>query len=66
MVLRAGGAPLKAMPTSIRRTGAIPMSRSEGARTSRADDVYALLKCDIADFRPVPGDRFTEAEVCER
>lgn len=42
-------------------TGAI-----DGARTSRADDVYAWLKRDIADFRLVPGDRFTEAEVCER
>ncbi len=42
-----------------------PMPESDG-RTSRADSVYALLKRDIADFRLVPGDRFTEAEVCER
>jgi DNA-binding GntR family transcriptional regulator len=33
---------------------------------SRADEVYALLKQDIAEFRLVPGDRFTENELCER
>ena len=38
----------------------------DDVRTSRADSVYALLKRDIADFRLIPGDRFTEAEVCER
>nr|WP_315593500.1 GntR family transcriptional regulator [uncultured Cupriavidus sp.] len=42
-----------------------PVLQGDG-RTSRADSVYALLKGDIADFRLVPGDRFTEAEVCER
>ncbi|OZI66847.1 GntR family transcriptional regulator [Bordetella genomosp. 11] len=36
------------------------------ARTSRADDVYRLLKRDIAEFRLVPGDRFTEGEVSDR
>ncbi|WP_454726140.1 MULTISPECIES: GntR family transcriptional regulator [Cupriavidus] len=40
--------------------------RAEDGRTSRADSVYALLKRDIAEFRLVPGDRFTENEVCER
>ncbi|GAA5232300.1 GntR family transcriptional regulator [Verticiella sediminum] len=35
-------------------------------RRSRADDVYAGLKRDIAEFRLVPGDRFTEQEVSER
>ncbi len=35
-------------------------------RLSRADDVYAQLKQDIANFRLVPGDRFTENEICER
>lgn len=38
----------------------------EGARLSRADAVYAQLKRDIAAFQLVPGDRFTENEICER
>ena len=33
---------------------------------SRADETYAQLKGDIADFRLVPGDRFTETEISER
>ena len=33
---------------------------------SRADEVYAQLKRDIANFNLVPGDRFTENELCER
>jgi DNA-binding GntR family transcriptional regulator len=33
------------------------------ARLSAADKVYEKLKQDIADFRLVPGDRFTENEV---
>lgn len=35
-------------------------------RTSRADEVYEQLKRDVAEFRLVPGDRFTEQSVCER
>jgi DNA-binding GntR family transcriptional regulator len=35
-------------------------------RSSRADDVYAQLKQDVAAFKLVPGDRFTENELCER
>ncbi len=35
-------------------------------RLSRADDVYAQLKRDIASFQLVPGDRFTENEICVR
>lgn len=35
-------------------------------RLSRADDVYFQLKKDIAEFRLVPGDRFSENEVCKR
>jgi DNA-binding GntR family transcriptional regulator len=31
---------------------------------SRADTVYEQLKRDIADFRLLPGDRFTEAAIC--
>lgn len=33
---------------------------------SRADEVYQQLKRDIADFKLVPGDRFTESELSER
>lgn len=33
---------------------------------SRADEVHEQLKRDIAAFRLVPGDRFTETEVSER
>jgi DNA-binding GntR family transcriptional regulator len=49
----------------------IPPSRSKPAavkvaRASRADEVYAQLKRDVADFKLVPGDRFTENELCER
>jgi DNA-binding GntR family transcriptional regulator len=33
---------------------------------SRADEVYEQLKRDIADFKLVPGDRFTENSVTER
>ncbi len=33
---------------------------------SRADEVYAQLKRDVAEFKLVPGDRFTENEISER
>ena len=33
---------------------------------SRADEVYAQLKRDVAEFHLVPGDRFTENEISER
>jgi len=33
---------------------------------SRAEAVYLQVKRDIEEFRLVPGDRFTENEVCER
>jgi DNA-binding GntR family transcriptional regulator len=33
---------------------------------SRADEVYEQLKRDIAEFKLVPGDRFTENEISER
>jgi len=36
------------------------------ARRTRADEVYEQLKRDVADFQLVPGDRFTENELCER
>ena len=33
---------------------------------SRADHVYAQLKRDVADFKLIPGDRFSENELCDR
>lgn len=39
---------------------------SEPAYRSRAELVYAQLKQDVADFKLVPGDRFTENELSER
>lgn len=36
------------------------------ARQSRADVVYDQIKQDIADFKLLPGDRFTENLLCER
>jgi DNA-binding GntR family transcriptional regulator len=36
------------------------------AHRSRADEAYEQLKSDIAEFRLVPGDRFTESDVSER
>ena len=35
-------------------------------RRSRAEEVYEALKRDIADFKLVPGDRFTENSVTEQ
>ncbi len=35
-------------------------------RRSRADDVYEQLKRDVAQFKLVPGDRFTENEISGR
>ena len=39
---------------------------SAPVRISRADDVYAQLKRDVAEFKLVSGDRFTENELCAR
>jgi MFS family permease len=33
---------------------------------SRADDVYAQLKRDVAEFKLVPGDRFSETDIGAR
>ena len=43
------------------------VAAAEGAaRRSRADEVYEQLKRDVAEFKLVPGDRFTENELSER
>lgn len=49
------------MPTS-----AHPLRRAKVPHVSRADEVYAQLKRDVAEFNLVPGDRFTENELSER
>ncbi|MDP3137630.1 MAG: GntR family transcriptional regulator, partial [Burkholderiaceae bacterium] len=36
------------------------------AHRSRASEVYDQLKRDVAEFRMVPGDRFSENEISER
>ncbi|MCX7201419.1 MAG: GntR family transcriptional regulator, partial [Burkholderiales bacterium] len=36
------------------------------ARVSLADEVYEQLKRDMAQFVLIPGDRFSENEICER
>ncbi|CZZ87053.1 GntR family transcriptional regulator [Bordetella ansorpii] len=40
--------------------------RSPSTHRTRADDVYALVKRAIADFRLLPGDRFTEGDMAQR
>lgn len=42
------------------------MSAPSLLRVSLADEVYDRLKQDLSDFVWVPGDRFTEQEVCDR
>lgn len=45
----------------------LPLPKPDPAAfRSRAEDAYTLIKRDIADFRLLPGDRFTEGEVSER
>jgi DNA-binding GntR family transcriptional regulator len=39
---------------------------STPVRISLADEAYRRLKQDLADFVLVPGDRFTENEICAR
>ena len=51
------------MHTATRRTKPAVVAP---AHVSRADEVYAQLKRDIAEFNLVPGDRFTENELSER
>ena len=46
-------------PSSLPKADAV-------AFRSRAEDAYTLIKRDIAEFRLLPGDRFTEGEVSDR
>ena len=43
-----------------------PAAESVTPQPSRAEEVYVQLKRDIADFRLVPGDRFSEHDICNR
>ncbi|WP_341908546.1 GntR family transcriptional regulator [Polaromonas sp. YR568] len=45
---------------------ATPEASTVPARRSRAEEVYQQLKRDVAAFKLVPGDRFTETEISER
>ena len=51
------------MHTTTRRP---PPATEAPVHRSRADEVYAQLKKDVAEFNLVPGDRFTENELSER
>lgn len=51
------------MQTAIPRRSA---AAEAPAFRSRAEEVYAQLKNDVAEFMLVPGDRFTENEISER
>ncbi|HSV61194.1 MAG TPA: GntR family transcriptional regulator [Variovorax sp.] len=48
------------------RTPARSAATDSAVFRTRADEVYAQLKRDVAEFRLVPGDRFTENEISER
>jgi biotin operon repressor len=65
---RAGCRPRSADKVSHVHTAALVPTRpaTRPAHASRADEVYAQLKRDVAEFKLVPGDRFTENELCER
>ena len=52
---------VKSRPSAATKPLAEPVERR-----SRADEVYEQLKQDIAEFKLVPGDRFTEYSVTER
>ena len=54
------------MPAATTTRPVLPAAPDSPARFSRADEVYAQLKRDIAEFNLVPGDRFTENELSER
>lgn len=47
-------------------TAVLRTTEPAASQPSRAEEVYAQLKKDIADFRLVPGDRFSEHDLCNR
>lgn len=58
--------PMPAATASPPRRTAAPAIAETPAHRSRADEVYGQLKRDVAEFKLVPGDRFTETEISER
>jgi DNA-binding GntR family transcriptional regulator len=44
----------------------LPLVAAPTVFRTRAEEVYAQLKRDVAEFKLVPGDRFTENEISER
>jgi DNA-binding GntR family transcriptional regulator len=54
------------VPKPAKTTKAKEAAKAFLPRRSRADEVYDQLKQDIAQFSLVPGDRFTEHEICDR
>src|SRR6187551_3760250 len=53
--------------TSVAPLADVPLRGAEKVpRRSRADEVYEVLQRDVAEFKLVPGDRFTENEISER
>jgi len=50
--------------TTVKSKAMPAMERKE--RRSIADEVYEKVKQDIAEFRLIPGDRFTENALCQR
>jgi DNA-binding GntR family transcriptional regulator len=56
----------KATRPSRRVAAKLALLPAEGERNNLAEQTYTRLKAEIHDFRLVPGDRFTEAEVGAR
>jgi DNA-binding GntR family transcriptional regulator len=55
------------MSSIIARRSSSPAKRDKpAAQVPLSEQVYEQLKRDVADFRLVPGDRFTENEISER
>lgn len=55
-------APAKAAPPA----GAAAAAERSAPRVSLADEVYEQIKSELNGFVLVPGDRFSELELCER
>jgi DNA-binding GntR family transcriptional regulator len=54
------------VPTARPRSASPAHASDATVFRTRADEVYAQLKRDVADFILVPGDRFTENEISDR
>jgi len=54
------------LPRPASTTRLTRAAKSSDTTPTRAQAVYAALKADVAEFRLLPGDRFTETELAER